>query len=201
MADRRRSVHGSSNLDTWRCRRPRLRPHRTRHPRDAPARDPRKAARWTRGFTHINRPYTPTMPKIPRLSVRKGRNSPPNPRTRAWTGPQPRTARTDYGPGLGFYGRTAYGARGTRPSRAGTRGGKRGNAGRTRSQTAKPRRPVAARARPRPTCESFRERSRPRGVGSWPSAHRSMPILYESFSLDRHVRSRGMRHVNDRKLL
>ena len=91
------------------------------------------------------------MPKIPRLSVRKGRNSPPNPGV-------DRAARTAYGLRSPARLLRADGVRGTEPRRDAR--GKRGNAGRTRSQTAKPRRPVAARARPRPTCESFRERFR-----------------------------------------
>ena len=134
------------------------------------------------------------MPKIPRLSVRKGRNSPPNPRTRAWTGPQPRTARTDYGPARLL---RADGVRGTRPSRAGTRGGKRGNAGRTRSQTAKPRRPVAARARPRPTCESFRERFRNGPVVHVPQTCCTTPhsaVLESQSGPQLHTRLTGTGH-------
>ena len=113
--------------------------------------------------------------------------------TRAWTGPHGRL--TDYGPRLGFYGRSD-GVRGTEPRRDAR--GKRGNAGRTRSQTAKPRaRPVAARARPRPTCESFRERFRNGPVVHVPQTCCTTPhsaVLESQSGPQLHTRLTGTGH-------
>ena len=139
--------------------------------------------------SHINRPYTPTMPKIPRLSVRKGRNSPPNPGV-------DRAARTAYGLRSPARLLRADGVRGTEPRRDAR--GKRGNAGRTRSQTAKPRaRPVAARARPRPTCESFRERFRNGPVVHVPQTCCTTPhsaVLESQSGPQLHTRLTGTGH-------
>ena len=131
------------------------------------------------------------MPKIPRLSVRKGRNSPPKPGV-------DRAARTAYGlrsPARLLRADGVRPVRGTEPRRDAR--GKRGNAGRTRSQTAKPRRPVAARARPRPTCESFRERFRNGPVVHVPQTCCTTPhsaVLESQSGPQLHTRLTGTGH-------
>ena len=115
--------------------------------------------------------------------------------TRAWTGPHGRL--TDYGPRLGFYGRTAYGA----PSRAGTRGGSAetrvGRAPKPRNRVGPSSRPVAARARPRPTCESFRERFRNGPVVHVPQTCCTTPhsaVLESQSGPQLHTRLTGTGH-------